>query len=88
MIVLLLNLKSNSFIDYNYITNMLKVKEIVEEWGIFGKIARISREKWFEKGKNVPKMANSKQRKVSKKGIDKKYPKDYIRSIAISTQSE
>jgi len=68
MIVLLLNLKSNSFIGYNYITNMLKVKEIVAEWGIFGKIARISREKWFPKGKNVLKMVNSKQRKVSKKG--------------------
>ena len=88
MIVLLLNLKSNSFIGYNYITNMLKVKEIVAEWGIFGKIARISREKWFPKGKNVLKMVNSKQRKVSKKGIDKKYSKDYIRSIVISTQSK
>lgn len=88
MIVLLLNLKSNSFIGYNYITNMLKVKEIVAEWGIFGKIARISREKWFTKGKNVLKMVNSKQRKVSKKGIDKKYSKDYIRSIVISTQSK
>ena len=88
MIVLLLNLKSNSFIGYNYITNMLKVKEIVAEWGIFGKIARISREKWFPKGKNVLKMVNSKQRKVSKKGIDKRYSKDYIRSIVISTQSK
>jgi heat-inducible transcriptional repressor len=67
---------------------MLKVKEIVAEWGIFGKIARISREKWFPKGKNVLKMVNSKQRKVSKKGIDKKYSKDYIRSIVISTQSK
>lgn len=67
---------------------MLKVKEIVAEWGIFGKIARISREKWFPKGKNVLKMVNSKQRKVSKKGIDKRYSKDYIRSIVISTQSK
>ena len=41
---------NNRFVDYNYITNMLKVKEIVAKWGKFGKNVRISREKWLLKG--------------------------------------
>jgi hypothetical protein len=38
------------YADYNYITNVLNVKEIMEKWGEFDKIVRFShgksREKW------------------------------------------
>ena len=56
--------RNNRFVDYNYITNMLKVKEIVAKWGKFGKNVRISREKWLLKGENVLKVANSNQKSL------------------------
>lgn len=77
-------------VSYNYITNLLNVKKIMEKWGDLNKIVRFSEEKrrkmWGYGVKVAVITAMPTFMKVFKKGIDKKKPKVYIKNIEISTR--